>query len=75
MGYASKLRYAAKVVNKLQDDKEYGLLRKRRDKVSERQCLAVQKQSAEFRTSVGGKQKQKGSSKQPLGWYNAGQLA
>lgn len=75
MGYASKLRRQAAIINTLQDDKEYGLLRKRRDKVSERQCLAVQKQSAEFRTSVGGKQKTKGSSKQPGGWYKAGQLA
>lgn len=75
MGYAKKLQRKFAVTQRLIDGKEFGLLRKRRDKVSERQCLAVQKQSAEFRTAVGAKQKTKGSSKQPKGWYTAGQFA
>ena len=74
MGLASKLRRQAAIVNTLQDDKEFGLLRKRRDKVNPAGVFH-KKESAEFRTTIGGKQKAKGSSKQPGGWYKAGQFA
>lgn len=71
MGYASKLRRQAVITNTLQDDKEWGLLCKRRDKINPAGVFH-KKESAEFRTTVGGKQKVKGSSKAPSGWYVAG---
>lgn len=74
MGLASKLRRQEAIRNQLQDDKEWGLLRKRRDKVNPAGVF-IKKESAEFRTAVGAKQKSKGSSKTPGGWYKQGQFA
>lgn len=74
MGYAKKLQRKFAVTQRLIDGKEFGLLSKRRDKVNPAGVF-TKKESAEFRTAVGAKQKTKGSSKQPGGWYKAGQFA
>lgn len=74
MGLASKLRRQEAIRNKLIEDKEFSLLSKRRDKVNPAGVF-TKKESAEFRTAVGAKQKSKGSSKAPGGWYKVGQFA
>lgn len=74
MGYATRLQRQFDVTQKLISDKEFGLLAKRRDKLAARVGTHTKKESAEFRTAVGGKQKQKGTSKAPRGWYSTGQF-
>ena len=48
-------------------------LRKRRDALNRAGYMRT-KQSATFSTTVRGKTKTKGSSKEPKGWYTAGQF-
>lgn len=74
MGFAKRLQKRFNVTQRLIDDKNFTQLSKRRDKVNPAGVF-TKKESAEFRTAVGAKQKVKGSSKAPGGWYKAGQFA
>lgn len=74
MGYAKRLQSKFDVTQELIKQREFSLLAKRRDKVNPA-GVHIKKESAEFRTSVGGKTKVKGKSKQPQGWYKAGPFA
>ena len=60
MGYAKKLQRKFDVTQTLIKRKEFGQLAKRRDKVSPAGVF-IKKESAEFRTAVGAKQKVKES--------------
>lgn len=69
MKYREKLKQQFAGLEKLSGSE----LRKRRDALNHSGYMRT-KQSATFSTNVRGKQKQKGSSKAPQGWYTAGQF-
>ena len=69
MKYRDKLKQQFEGLEKLTGSE----LRKRRDALNKSGYMRT-KQSAGFSTSVRGKQKRKGSSKAPQGWYTAGQF-
>lgn len=69
MKYREKLKQQFEGLEKLSGSE----LRKRRDALNRSGYMRT-KQSATFRTAVRGKTKTKGSSKEPTGWYSAGQF-
>ena len=69
MKYKERLKQQFEGLEKLTGSE----LRKRRDALNKSGFMRS-KQSAGFSTSVRGKQKQKGSSKAPQGWYTSGQF-
>lgn len=69
MKYKDKLKQQFEGLEKLSGPE----LRKRRDALNRAGYMRT-KQSATFSTNVRGKQKQKGSSKAPQGWYSQGQF-
>lgn len=69
MKYKDKLKQQFARLEKLSGPE----LRKRRDALNRAGYMRT-KQSATFSTTVRGKTKTKGSSKEPKGWYTAGQF-
>lgn len=69
MKYKDKLKQQFAGLEKLSGSE----LRKRRDALNRSGYMRT-KQSATFSTTVRGKTKTRGSSKEPKGWYTAGQF-
>lgn len=69
MKYKDRLKQQFEGLEKLSGSE----LRKRRDSLNKSGYMRL-KQSAGFSTNVRGKTKTKGGSKQPTGWYTAGQF-